>query len=87
MKRLERWLGSSRADFDEPSGVEVTVECQSLADPSTPHHCEACRINKGVLALPARSEPAPGFGFGRFIDVHDLGIGECPQPVNEANRG
>src|SRR2546430_2028022 len=78
---------SSCSDLDEPCCVEVTVECQSLADPSTPHHREACRINKGVLALSTRSEPAPGFGFGSFIDMHDLGVGEALQPVDKADRG
>src|SRR2546430_2391634 len=85
--RFSRRSESARSDLDESSCVEVTVECQSLADPSTPHHREACRINKGVLALSTRSEPAPGFGFGSFIDMHDLGVGEALQPVDKADRG
>ena len=78
---------SACSDLDEPCSVEVTVKCQGFADPSSSHHCKACRINKGVLALPTRSEPTPGFGFGRFIDVHDLGVGERLQPVDKTNRG
>jgi hypothetical protein len=84
---LSRRSVSSCSDLDEPCCIEVTVECQGLADASTSHHCEACRINEGVLALPTRSEPAPSFGLGSLIDVHYLGIWERPQPVEETDRG
>ena len=64
--------------LDEPGGVEVTVERQRLADSAPPHHGEARGINKGILALPSRSKPAPSFGFGGLIDVNNLYILECP---------
>lgn len=79
-------ISSACSDLDEPCGIEVSVKRQGFADPSTSHHDEACRINEGVLALPPRSEPAPSFGLGSLIDVHDLSIGERPQPVEETDR-
>jgi hypothetical protein len=76
-------LGS---DLDVPGGVEVTVECQGLADPSTSHHREACGINKGILALGTCSKPAPSFSFGGLINVNNLDVLERSQSVEETNR-
>ena len=76
-------LGS---DLDVPGGVEVTVECQGLADPSTSHHREACGINKGILALGTCSKPTPSFSFGGLINVNNLDVLERSQSVEETNR-
>src|SRR6266851_6892811 len=76
-----------RSNLDEARCVEVAIERQRLTDAPPAHDGEAGGIDKRVLSLRPRPEPAPSFCLGSLIDVDDLRVRKRHQPVDEPRRG
>src|SRR6266516_7267478 len=76
---------SSWTDLDEPGGAEIVVKGERLVDPAAAHDGEAGRIDEGVLPLVMLTEPAPGIGLERGVDVDDFDTWQSREAVDESN--
>jgi hypothetical protein len=72
-----------RSNLDEACCVEVAIEREGFADPSSPHDSEARRVDKRIFPLVAPAQPLPGIDLNRVVYVYDTDIGQGRQPVYE----
>lgn len=47
----------------EAGGRKITIKGESTAESQSAHHCEACCVHEGVLALVVLTKPGEGYAL------------------------